>query len=87
MPAGAAEIAVGGDFQADVALRLHDLADRSDLDAAQLGGVDAAVGVVLPGLVQPLRAQQVGAMTHHRLGGCPDDTTTNVPNLSARTRR
>src|SRR6266508_2538583 len=53
---GAAELAVGGGLQADVALHRVHLADRVVLDPAQLLVGDAAGGVVVACLEQPPRA-------------------------------
>src|SRR5581483_488760 len=58
VPRRAAELAVGRRLQPDLLLLPHDLADRLVLDAPQLVVVDAAGGVVLARLQEPLRAKQ-----------------------------
>ena len=58
MPGGAAKLAVGDGFQADVLLELHDLADGLVLRGLELVGLDTTVREVLPRLEESLRAQQ-----------------------------
>ena len=58
VPRRAAELAVGDRPQADVALQLHDVADRGILGRAELVAVDPAGRVVLPRPQQLGRAQE-----------------------------
>ena len=58
VPRSTPEFPVGRALQPDVALHLHDLADRVILDRAQLLGGNLAGGELLAGCQQLLRPQQ-----------------------------
>ncbi len=70
MPPGAAELAVGGELEADLFLLLDDLLDRAVFDRLQRGIVDLALGVLLARLLQRRRAQQAADVigAERRLG-------------------
>ena len=58
VPRSTPEFPVGRALQPDVALHLHDLADRVILDRAQLLGGELAGGELFAGCQQLLRPQQ-----------------------------
>ena len=58
MPPGAAEFAVGGEFQADLRLLVHHLLDLAVLDLAQVVGGDFTLLQSGAGFLDARRAQQ-----------------------------